>query len=113
MLLNGIQRHSDSLIKRIGKQVTVREYALSGPSYDPTRTAVNIPAWAARFEYDQRETFDGSIIQRDDVLYVIVTSVPLTKQHKIVDEGKEYHIVTLETVATGESTYQYRAQCRL
>ncbi len=110
-MLAGFQGNIESLVSRLGRAVTVRTFINSGSAFDPTLTPSDAAATAAVFDFDADET-DGSIIQENDKEFVLSSTVPVTKQDKIVDGAIEYAIVTIEEVSPGGSTLMYIAQGR-
>lgn len=111
-MLNGFKRNIESLITRLGRPATLRKYTNSGTAYNPVRTPIDSNIIVAVFDYEAKDTF-GSTIQKDDKLILVASSYAVTKQDKIVDEGKEYNVVEVETVAPGSVKLYYRVQGRL
>lgn len=110
-MLNGFNGNITSIIDRLGRAVTVRTITNSGTAFDPVQTPSDAAARAAVFDYEASET-DGSIVQQGDKEFILASTVPVTKQDKIVDGGKVYHIVTLEEVQPGDELLMYIAQGR-
>lgn len=113
LLSAGYKRHVKSLIRRLGRDVTLRQYTLSGSDFDPTRTATDTTVTAAVFDYQANEAFEGSIIQRDDKLFLVASNTVVTKQDKIVEGSKEYHLVDVESIGPGDDVFYYAIQARL
>ena len=110
-MLANFRGNISSLVSRLGRAVTVRVYTNSGTSFDPTRTAADTAATAAVFDFEARET-DGSIIQANDKEFVLSSSVPVTQQDAIIDNGVEYSVVNVEQVGPGGSVLMYIVQGR-
>jgi len=113
LISSGYGKQAGRLIRRLGRDVTLRTYTNSGTDFDPTRTASDQTVKAAVFKFREDESFDGSIIERNDMKFVIASAVTVTKQDKIVDDGKEYHIVGVENIGPGDNVFYYNVRGRL
>ena len=111
-MLNGFATKLISIIDRLGTDMVLRSYTLSGTSFDPTRTPSDTTVRAVTFDYSNEERFD-STIQKDDRLFLVAANTPVTKQDKIVDGSKEYHIISIENIGPGDEVFHYRIQARL
>ena len=110
-MLNSFNGNIQSLVSRLGRAMTLRTNTNSGTSFDPTITPSDAAITAAVFDFEAKET-DGSIIQEGDKEFVFSSTVTVTKADKIVDDGKEYEIITLEQVGPGGELLMYIAQGR-
>jgi hypothetical protein len=111
MALQGFSTHIKSLINRIGRDVTYREYVNTGTDYNPVRTPVDITVKAAIFNYSRVERGD-SIIQSGDRKIAIASDVAIDKDGLIIDDGVEYRLVALEEVGPQSEVLMYVAQGR-
>lgn len=111
-LLSGYRTKAVSLINRLGRSVLIRTYTQGGTSYDPTLTPTDTPAVAAVFNFKSEE-IDGTVIKRDDKLFLIGAISTVTQKDKIVDDSKEYTIISLEKIGPGDEEFYYRVQGRL
>lgn len=110
-MLAAFQGNIESLVSRLGRAVTVRTNVNTGTKFDPVITPTDAAATAAVFDFDASET-DGSIIQENDKEFVLSSTVPVTKQNKIVDGSIEYAIVNLEELSPGSDVLMYIVQGR-
>ena len=110
-MLDNFSGNIQSLVDRLGRDITLRTYAQSGPAYDPVLTPTDLTVRAAVFDYEAGEV-DGSVIQSNDKEFVISSTVIITKQMKLIDSGTEYNIESLEKVRVGDDTLMFIAQGR-
>ena len=111
-MLDNFSGNIQSLVDRLGRDVTLRSYSSTGPAYNPVLTPSDQTVKAAVFDYDAGEV-DGSIIQYNDKEFVISSTTAITKQMKLVDRAKEYNIENLEEVEPGNEVLMYIAQGRI
>lgn len=112
MALKGFKSNIKSLIDRLGRDVTYREYVDSGTDYQPTTTPVDVTVKAAIFSYNLTER-DNDIIQHTDRKIAISSDgVTISKNGVIIDDGIEYRLVNLEQVGPKSEVLMYVAQGR-
>ena len=111
-MLDGFNEGIQSLVDRMGREVTLRSYSSTGPKYDPVLTPTDQTITAAVFDYGADEV-DGSIIQSNDKEFIIASTSVVTKQMKLIDRAKEYNIENLEEVEPGNEVLMYIAQGRI
>lgn len=110
-MLDYFGQNIESMVERLGRDITVRDNTKSGPDYDPVLTPVDVTARAAVFDYDASEV-DSTTIQRSDKEFIIASSSTILKTSKLVDGGKTYQIISLEEVQPGSELLMYIAQGR-
>lgn len=109
-MLNGFPVLINSLITRMGRNVTVRRYVNTGPAYNPSQTYTDTTVKAVIFDYVTSE-FRDSIIQRGDK-EAVFSNISLNKNDKIIDGSREYTVVAVDEVAPGNDTLMFTAQLR-
>lgn len=101
---------ASALIERFGRNMTLRTLVQSGSAFDPTVTNSDTSIIGVMTWYRANQ-IDGTLIQAGDKL--LLTHSAVTIQDKIVDEGKEYSVVTVDVVKPGGTTLLYKVQVRL
>lgn len=97
----------ESIINRLGRDITHRTVTKSGMSFDPTSNIVDVTIRGVVFDYSTDE-IDGSIIQQGDKEFVISTNaVTLKKSALLVDNGVVYTILSFEEVQPGSAKLMY------
>lgn len=110
-MLDNFGQNIESLVNRIGRDITVSDITNSGSKFDPDQTSSDVTVKAAVFKYHANEV-DGSTIQRNDKKFVIASSATILKTSKLVDGGNQYQIISLEQVQPGSELLMYVAQGR-
>lgn len=109
-MLDYFGQNIESMVERLGRDITVRDNTNSGTGYDPIWTPTDTTARAAVFDYDASEV-DGTTIQRNDKEFLIASTSTILKTSKLVD-GDTYQIISLEEVQPGSTLLMYIAQGR-
>lgn len=100
---------ASALIERFGRTMTLRTLVQSGSAFDPTVTNSDASITGVMTGYRANQ-IDGTLIQAGDKL--LLTHSAVTVQDKIVDDGKEYSVITVDTVKPGGTTLLYKVQVR-
>lgn len=110
-MLDYFGQNIESMVERLGRDITVRDNTNSGTDYDPIWTPTDATVRAAIFDYDANEV-DSTTIQRNDKEFIIASTSTILKTSKLVDGGKTYQIISLEEVQPGSTLLMYIAQGR-
>lgn len=100
---------ASALIERFGRTMTLRTLVQSGSAFDPTVTNSDTSIIGVMTGYRANQ-IDGTMIQSGDKL--LLTHSAVTVQDKIVDDGKEYSVITVNVVKPGGTTLLHKVQVR-
>ena len=112
-ILNGV---SIPQIDNFGDDVIirVRTEASGSDSWDPEFVTVDTTVRAVRTKFKKME-IDGTIIQRDDVLFLIAPDPDYPDPElvdRLVDGSDTYEVLHVETVKPGPLAVLWKVHCR-
>ena len=100
------------LIVKYGRDITWRVETNTGTEWDPVYSQVDTVIRAVQTNFDTKD-IDGTNIQHGDKMLLIHDSSGMIMQgDKIIDDGEEWTIVSIEEIRPGSTRYIYKAQIR-
>ena len=90
-----------------GRAIVLRTYADAGSAYDPVTTpSDSAPVYALQVKARKNE-FDRDLITSTSKVLLIESTIPITKDMKIIDDG-EFSITSIDPLQLGEQAIFYR-----
>ena len=94
-----------------GKEIVLRSFVLSGPSYNPVRTPVDVTIRSIQIDFEAKDR-DGVIVASSDTRYLIEAKdvngngIEPSISMQIID-GKEYNIKNIERVKPADTNIMF------
>lgn len=101
----------DPLLARFGKTATLTGETLSGDAWDPTVSETDTEVTVVQTDFTQAER-DGTIVQADDIMFLMEASVEPTTADTLTVDGTTYQVVNVMPLRPGSVTMLYRVQAR-
>lgn len=106
---------ADRLIDKSGQQGTITRMENTGPAWNPIQSKVNYPCRLVVLKYSAKD-IDGSLIKAGDKK-VYVSAIGLKIEPKTTDkliiQGKENTIISVDQLNPAGTVVYYICQCRL
>ena len=104
-----------SQISDKGRNVTYR--TIGSGTYDPSNGSISLESTSDTTVKSvvtevNIDTKDDSALQRGDKVFLIAGITP-NKKDRIIDEGKTYQIMAIQTIKTGDTAIMYKIQGRV
>lgn len=94
-----------------GKEIILRSFVLSGPSYNPVRTPVDVTVRGIQIDFEASDR-DGVIISSNDTRYMIESNdingaeVIANMSMQIIDD-KTYNVKSIERIKPANTSILY------
>ncbi len=102
---------ASEMITEYGRDMIMRTYTESGPSYSPVRTPVDVGLKGVFTKFKTSDV-DGTLIKKEDKMVLIDSAVVPEKSASIIDGGNVYEIVDFDEIAPGTTSILYKLQAR-
>lgn len=99
------------MIGEHGRGMMLRTFTQSGDPWSPAQTPVDVNIIALQTDWTRSDR-DQFLIESGDIKILVDSSVEPSTAGRIVDNGIDYSIINVVTLAPGEQTIYYKVQAR-